>query len=124
MILGIGIDVIEIERIAKAIERRGNIFISRLFTLNEQQTGNARSQSSLVVYYAGRFAAKEAVVKALGTGFRDIDWKDIEILNDSLGKPVVHLEDHVAQKFNNPSLLISISHSKNPACAFCLWQAG
>lgn len=122
MILGIGVDVIEIDRIAKAIERRGNPFISRLFTLDEQLKANTKSQEAAAVYYAGRFAAKEAVVKALGTGFRGIDWKDIEILNDSLGKPFVRLADDIRERFNSPSLLISISHSKNTACAFCLWQ--
>ena len=127
MILGIGIDIIEIERIAKAIERRGNTFISRLFTINEQLSkkpinNTAVASDYLSIHYAGRFAAKEAVVKAFGTGFRGIDWKDIEILNDPLGKPLVRLADHIAERFNNPTLLISISHSKNTACAFCLWQ--
>src|SRR5205085_2833905 len=105
-----------------AIERRGNPFISRLFTSREQLHGEAYTQEYIASYYAGRFAAKEAVVKALGTGFRGIDWKDIEIISDSLGKPVACLSEPIAGRFGNPSLLISISHSKNTACAFCLWQ--
>ena len=117
MIKGIGIDIIEIERIAKVIERRGTHFIKRIFTRNEERSGD-----HAITYYAGRFAAKEAVVKALGTGFRGISWQDIEILNDSLGKPYVTLAVDVARRFGSPELLISISHSKTSACAFCIWQ--
>ena len=87
MIKGIGIDIIEIDRIAKAIERKGAHFIERLFTRNEQPTASDVTAHYLATYYAGRFAAKEAVVKALGTGFRGITWLDIEILNDKLGNP-------------------------------------
>lgn len=122
MILGIGIDIVEVDRIAQAIERRGDAFISRLFTINEQLRVSDTTPDYAAIHYAGRFAAKEAVVKAFGTGFRGIDWKDIEIVNDPLGKPVVHLADHIAEKFNHPTLLLSISHSKTTACAFCLWQ--
>ncbi len=118
MIKGIGIDIIELDRIAKAIERQGQPFIERLFTLNEQKPQDASS----VAYYAGRFAAKEAIVKALGTGFRGISWHDIEILSDSLGKPYVTLSPQAQARFSNPQLLISISHSKTVATAFCIWQ--
>ncbi|MBS0633829.1 MAG: holo-ACP synthase [Verrucomicrobia bacterium] len=119
MIKGIGTDIIEIERIAKAIERHGEEFINRLFTRNEQLPASARNPA----YFAGRFAAKEAVVKALGTGFRGISWLDIEVLNDSLGKPYINLSPAIAKRFDNPELLITISHSKESAVAFCLWQA-
>ena len=122
MIKGIGIDIIEIDRIAKALARRGEHFTSRLFTPNERQKEATCTPSYLAIYYAGRFAAKEAVVKALGTGFRGIDWQDIEILNDELGKPTVHLSPHISERFGNPNLLITISHSKIHASAFCVWQ--
>ncbi|MBS0655767.1 MAG: holo-ACP synthase [Verrucomicrobia bacterium] len=123
MIQGIGIDVIEVDRIAQAIQRQGDVFISRLFTKNEQLQIADATPEYIAQYYAGRFAAKEAIVKAFGTGFRGIDWKDIEITNDPLGKPCVRLAEHVAVTFNHPTLLLSISHSKNTACAFCLWQS-
>jgi holo-[acyl-carrier protein] synthase len=122
MIQGIGIDIIEVDRIAQAIQRQGDTFISRLFTINEQLQIDDATPEYVAQYYAGRFAAKEAVVKAFGTGFRGIDWKDIEITNDPLGKPCVQLADHIAKRFNHPTLLLSISHSKTTACAFCLWQ--
>ena len=115
MIVGLGIDIIEIERVAFAIKRHGPVFIDRLFTKREQKSDSA-------TYYAGRFAAKEAVVKALGTGFRGIGWKDIEIVADTLGKPIVILAPHLQARFSNPQLHLSISHSKETACAFCIWE--
>jgi len=114
MIKGIGIDIIEIDRIAKAIEKKG--FIERIFTRNE------RPKAAKPTFYAGRFAAKEAVVKALGTGFRGITWQDIEVLSDSLGKPYITLSPEVAKRFDNPQLLVTISHNKTSACAVCIWQ--
>ncbi len=122
MIKGIGIDIIEIARIAKALNTWENTFIERLFTRNEIRPSSSNA-SYQATYYAGRFAAKEAVVKALGTGFRGITWQDIEVLNDSVGKPYVNLSPDVAKKFDYPQLLITISHSKETACAFCIWQA-
>lgn len=122
MIKGIGIDIIEIERIANAIKRRGKPFIERLFTQNEWLVPAQCGDLYVATYYAGRFAAKEAVVKAFGTGFRGIDWRDIEILKDSLGKPCVSLSHKLLNRFDNPQLLVSISHSKTSACACCIWQ--
>jgi len=122
MIKGIGIDIIEIERIKDAITRRKDAFIERLFTEKERQMCPTGSETSLATHYAGRFAAKEAVSKALGTGFRGIDWKDIEIISDELGKPNVFLSQKIRERFGNPQLLITISHSKIHASAFCLWQ--
>ena len=121
MIKGLGIDIIEIERIAQALKRQKQ-FIDRLFTRNEQISSEAGNDMYIATYYAGRFAAKEAVVKALGTGFRGITWHDIQVLKDSLGKPYVTLSPEVARRFNNPQLLITISHSKSTACACAIWQ--
>ncbi len=123
MIRGIGIDIIEIERIAKALERHGEQFRRRLFTPTERQKEAILSPPALAIHYAGRFAAKEAVVKALGTGFHGIDWHDIEILSDPQGKPTVQLAPELVTRFENPILLVTISHSKIHATAFCLWQA-
>lgn len=118
MIKGIGVDIIEIDRIARAIERHGEHFINRLFTRNEQLPVSAQTPT----YFAGRFAAKEAVVKALGTGFRGITFLDIEVLNDSVGKPYINLSPSIAKKFDYPQLLLTISHSKGNAVACCIWQ--
>lgn len=117
MIKGIGLDIIEIDRIALAIERTKGRFIERLFTRNEIRP------NAPATYYAGRFAAKEAVVKALGTGFRGITWQDIEVLSDSMGKPYVNLSPDIAKRFDHPQLLLTITHSKAYASSCCIWQS-
>lgn len=122
MIKGIGTDIIEIERIAKAIEKRGEHFISRLFTPREQKRDEGDAATFVSSYYAGRFAAKEAIAKAFGTGFRGVDWLDLEIINDELGKPVIHLSADLQVRFQNPKLHLSISHSKNYATSVCIWE--
>lgn len=122
MIHGIGTDIIEIERIKAAIERRSLPFLTRLFTERELERVKSASETFRAIHLAGRFAAKEAVVKALGCGFQGVDWKDIEIINDASGKPTVVLSEKIALRFNNPNLILTISHSKMHAVAFCIWQ--
>lgn len=122
MIQGIGIDIIEIERIKNAINAHQMPFLNRLFTEKELEKVYSASEAYRAIHVAGRFAAKEAVVKALGTGFQGISWHDIQILNDEAGKPVVTLSDEIAARFNHPRLLITISHSKEHATAFCVWE--
>lgn len=117
MIKGIGIDIIEIDRIGQAISKN-NGFMDRIFTLNEQRLFEEKNYITQTI--AGHFAAKEATVKALGTGIRNIKWKDIEILNDSLGKPYVELHNSaktLADSMHIDQILISISHNKSNAVA-------
>jgi holo-[acyl-carrier protein] synthase len=119
MVQGLGNDIIEISRIRESISRYKQHFLDRIFT-NEEQLYCQKYKDD-APYYAGRFAAKEAVVKALGTGFRDgISWLDIEIRNDKLGKPEVFLSPAIASKFNSPKILISISHCREYAAAVAL----
>ncbi len=117
MIIGIGIDIIEIERIKRAVERRPR-FLQRFFTSGElmllKQKGNHPAS------IAGFFAAKEAVVKAMGTGFRHMKWHDIEIDQDNLGKPFVKFHNNsqnIAYSKGIGEILISISHSRENAVA-------
>lgn len=122
MMKGIGNDIIEVERIKKNIERYGQRFLDRIYTKKEQEYCLARKESS--IHFAGRFAAKEAVVKALGSGFRDgISWLDVEILNDDQGKPSVFLSAGINQAFNHPHILVSISHCRAYATAIAIWAA-
>src|SRR6267154_4742065 len=108
-ILGIGNDIIEIERIRKSIDTYGLRLISRLFTTKEQDY--CLKYKDPVPHFAGRFSAKEAVVKALGTGFGEhASWLDIEILNESSGKPSVHFFSALEKKLKGTSVLISMSH--------------
>src|SRR5687767_659960 len=89
-VLGIGTDIVECLRIAQMIERHGELFITRVYTPHEITYCQSRRQATQ--HFAGRWAAKEAVLKALGTGWRrGISWRDIEIRNDSQGRPVVGL---------------------------------
>ncbi len=121
-IIGIGTDITSVERIQKVIERRGDAFIKRLFT--QAEAAVARKLSSPSLHLAGRFAAKEAIAKALGTGFgKDLMWKDIEILNDPKGKPVVQLSPRARTIFGNINVLISISHEQTFAVAFAILQS-
>lgn len=120
MILGIGVDIIEINRIQKAVERNSN-FIEKVFTKKEQEyfkKVNLRYES-----IAGKFAAKEAVVKALGTGFRNMKINDIEIINDELGKPLVELKGgalNVIKDYKNIKIHLSISHNRDNAIAYSI----
>src|SRR5690554_6732718 len=86
MIRGVGVDLVEIERIKKVVEARGDKLLERLFTQRELEKMPKKYET-----IAGRFAAKEAIVKALGVGIGIISWKEVEIIKDSLGKPRVYL---------------------------------
>jgi len=120
MIYGTGIDVVEIDRIEKELARYGDRFCETLFTKDEiaycKRGSNRKAQSQC---FAGRFAAKEAFFKAIGTGLRNgLQWKDIEILNDTLGKPKILLREkaqELVKKEKISNIQLSISH--NHSCA-------
>ena len=109
MILGTGIDIIEIDRIQRAVERWGDVFLQYIYTPGEIE--HAGKFKFPYRHYAGRFAAKEAIFKA--TGIPNLTWQDVTIINDSSGKPECH--------FNNIEfkhrISISISHSRDYAAA-------
>jgi holo-[acyl-carrier protein] synthase len=122
LILGIGNDIIEIDRIRKSIDTHGLRLISRLFTTKEQDY--CLKYKDPVPHFAGRFSAKEAVVKALGTGFGEhASWLDIEILNDSHGKPSVYFANDMEKRLKETTVLISISHCQLYVTAFALWMS-
>lgn len=111
--LGIGNDIIEISRIEKAVSK--DIFVKKIYT--EKEIEYIKSKGNRAETYAGKFSAKEAVSKALGTGVRNFSPADIEILNDTLGKPYVIFRNSI-EKFNNIYQCdISISHCKEYAAA-------
>lgn len=121
MAKGIGNDILEIERMRGSVDRHGQHFINRIFTQKEQDY--CYKFQDPIPHFAGRFSAKEAIAKALGTGFgAHLNWHDIEILNDDLGKPIVLFSDAAKQKFNHPHVLVSISHSQTQAIAVALWE--
>lgn len=113
MILGIGNDIIEIARIKALIDRYGERFLDRIFTKKEQEYCLRHQQRER--HFAGRFAAKEAISKALGTGFRNgLSWLDLEICNDENGKPYVNY------KVEGIKIEISISHCREYATAIAV----
>lgn len=117
----IGIDIIEIARIEKLIERWGQTFLKRVYTPSELNLyQNAPS-------LAARFAAKEAVLKALAACDKGISWQEIEVLAENNGKPVVNLRGKArlqADEFAIGRLNISLSHSKEYAVAFVVGEKG
>ena len=119
MIVGIGIDVIEVKRMQRTLDRYGKLFQRHVFAPEEQAA--APSGPAAPSYFAGRWAAKEAVSKALGTGIgRDCAWTDIRILRDAVGRPVVELAGSGAQtaaRLGINRFHISITHTGGLACA-------
>jgi holo-[acyl-carrier protein] synthase len=109
MILGTGIDIIEIDRIQRAVERWGDGFLKHVFTPAEIEY--AKKFKFPYQHYAGRFAAKEAIFKAMG--IPHLSWHDVTIVNDDSGKPVCHYN---STNFKH-RLLISISHGRDYAVA-------
>jgi holo-[acyl-carrier protein] synthase len=120
LIKGIGNDIIEIDRIEKSIKSYGERFLNRIFT--KKEIAYCKKNAMEARHFAGRFAAKESIAKALGCGIgKLLSWKDLEILNDENGKPSVILNPKRAQYFNEPNLHISISHCKSYATAIAIW---
>ena len=120
MIIGTGVDLIEVERIERALRRHGRRFLDRLFTPAEIEyceAGGALKCHRL----AARFAAKEAALKALGTGLRDgLNWTDIEVVRDPLGKPALRLSGKAADLAAQQGIAqvhVSLSHAKDYAVA-------
>jgi holo-[acyl-carrier protein] synthase len=115
MVFGIGIDLIEIDRIEKSIKKFGNQFIDKIFT--EVEKDYSSSKGSPYQHYAARFAAKEAIAKALATpDNKGFNWLDIEVYNEKNGFPTARLFGKVKEILgNDKELKISISHSDNYA---------
>lgn len=122
MIAGIGSDIIEIDRIKQAMEKSER-FMDKIFSPEEQAylaSRNARPE-----YIAGRFAAKEAVAKALGTGFIGFGYRDIEIVRAESGKPEVILKNEaheIASSHGDYRIQLSISHGRDSAIAFAILE--
>lgn len=116
---GIGCDIIEIERLAQVLDRHGEAFLAKTFTAEEQ--AYCLKYRHPTPHLAGRFAAKEAVAKALGCGFgKELAFLDVEIRANDQGKPEVLLSPEAARRFHHPNLLVTISHSRHYATAFAL----
>jgi holo-[acyl-carrier protein] synthase len=121
-ILGIGTDIIECPRIGKMIEQHGELFLRRVYTEREIRYCQARKHA--IEHFAGRWAAKEAILKAMGTGWsRGLAWTDVEVRNIGVGQPQVLIcggAKEVALQKGIGDILISISHCRTYATAYAL----
>lgn len=115
-VFGIGTDIIEIQRIQEAINRHGEKFLTKIFTENERNYCEKFKDSA--AHFAARFAAKEAVMKATGSGISsDLSWLDIEVVPTPQGKPEVSLSEKAKKVWGKKHFFLSISHCKEYATA-------
>ncbi len=126
MVLGIGTDITECERIERMLDKHGEVFLARVYTPGE--IGYCTGRKAAVQHYAGRWAAKEAVLKALGTGWaHGIQWTDVEVVNQQGGKPSIELTGkalEISAQMGIREIMISISHCQNYAVAYATAIAG
>jgi holo-[acyl-carrier protein] synthase len=119
-LLGIGTDIIECSRITQMIEKHGDVFLTRVFTPNEIEYCQQRKAADQ--HYAGRWAAKEAVLKALGTGWsQGIQWTNVEVVNQPGGKPNINLDGkalEISMQMGIQEMMITISHCRKYAVAY------
>lgn len=119
MIAGLGFDLVEVARIRALAEKHGERFLRRVFT--EREVASAEGRAARWEHLAGRFAAKEAAFKALGTGWADgVSWKQVEVLNEPGGRPVMTLSGAAcerAESLGAPRIHVSITHTSAHAAA-------
>lgn len=119
MVIGTGVDIIEVKRIKDAVEKWGEGFLHKVFTATEIEY--AHSKRFVYQHLAARFATKEAVLKAFGGGWtRTLPWKDVEIINNKNGKPEIKLYREAKKLYNKrkiKEIVVSMSHTKDHAVA-------
>jgi holo-[acyl-carrier protein] synthase len=124
MIVGLGVDITEIDRMESAIERRGRPFLERIFTPSE--IAYCERHRHRAERFAGRFAAKEAAMKALGTGWaRGVRWVDIEVVREPGGKPTLNLSGEscaIATSLGVRNIALTITHTGNTALALVIFE--
>ena len=124
MIVGIGVDIVEIERLREVLRRQQDRFIRRVFTEAEQEY--CRAHRDPAPHYAARFAAKEAVFKALGTGWaKGVSWKDAEVVRAAMGAPVLALHgqaEKLSLTLGARAIHLSLSHSSDSAVALVVLE--
>lgn len=125
-VIGIGTDICDCNRIGEMIRKHGSIFLDRVYTAGEQSYCSRHKACDQ--HYAGRWAAKESILKALGTGWaKGIRWTDLEVFHLDGGKPQVRLHgaaEIVAEQLGIREMMISISHSSSTAIAFVIAVGG
>ena len=124
MIVGLGVDITEVDRLKAAIGRRGDAFLRRVFTSAEREY--CERFKNKFERYAGRFAAKEAAMKALGTGWRSgVRWQDLEIVRERSGRPTMALSGEagkIAKRLGVKRIALSITHTETQALAQVIFE--
>jgi holo-[acyl-carrier protein] synthase len=125
VIVGLGVDIAEVERVRAAIERRGAAFLRRVYTARE--IDYCEGFRNKFERYAGRFAAKEAAMKALGTGWRrGVRWVDLEVVRESSGRPTMTLAGEagkIAEQLGVKYVAVSITHTESQALAQVIFES-
>ena len=122
MIFGVGIDNVDVKRIAKTLEQYGERFEQKIFTPEEIAYCRWTPERS-AERYAARFAAKEAFAKAIGTGVRmGFRWKEVSVGKESTGRPILHLSGGMAERYGHLSCHISLSHTDEMAMAYIVLE--
>lgn len=126
MILGLGTDLVAVDRIRQSMARYGDRFVNRIFT--DRERAYAASKANSAERLAARFAAKEAGMKAIGTGWnRGVTWKDFEVVNQASGRPVLHLTgiaQEMASRLGVQRISISLTHTNEMAFAVVVLEDG
>ena len=125
MILGLGVDIAEVARVKAVIERRGELFLRRVYTPREREY--CEQFRNKYERYAGRFAAKEAAMKALGTGWsRGVRWLDVEVVRQRGGRPTIALAGQakkIAEEMAVRRIVLSITHTESQALAQVIFES-
>jgi holo-[acyl-carrier protein] synthase len=123
MVRGIGVDIIEIDRIQHSIESIGEPFLAKVYTPTEVVYCNGKARR--YQHFAARFAAKEAMSKALSTGWAgEFRWKDVEVTNDPSGQPRFSLHGTLRDRLAGATVMLSMSHSESHVVAMVLIEDG
>lgn len=118
-ILGIGVDVVDVKRMKTAVDAWGPALIKKMFT--DTEVAYCKSKKKPHEHFAARFAAKEAVSKAMETGWSgEFRWRDVEVVNEASGAPKVVLHDYVASQLAECRVHVSLSHTENTVVAFAI----
>ena len=116
-IQGIGVDIVDVKRMKAALDAQGTALMQKMYT--EREVAYCKSKKNSHEHFAARFAAKEAVSKAMKTGWSGkFRWKDVEVVNEKTGEPRINLYGHVAKLLKGSAVHLSLSHTKTTVVAF------
>ncbi|MBI2619555.1 MAG: holo-ACP synthase [Ignavibacteriales bacterium] len=122
-IQGIGVDVVDVQRMKQMLAEQGEAFVNKIFT--EAEIAYCQKKKNPHEHFAARFAAKEAVSKALQTGWSgEFRWKDLEVVNEPSGAPKIVLSRGLADSLKTNRVHLSLSHTENTVVAFAVIEAG